>query len=308
MPLRRNILLFHQGALGDFVLTWPVAIALARIHPQSRVFYVTNSQKGRLAERTLGVEWADAEAGWHSLFTEDGTLPDAPGRLLAGAHSIVSFLAPANGPWAANVRRLAPEANLLVINPKPPADYAGHVTEFQREQLRPWPAAHAAIEEILRSIHTRGISVARSAQTDHIVIHPGSGSPGKNWPIDRYLELIQQLRNTGQPVRVLLGEVEEERWGADVPARLGAIASVGRPNTYLELLAELLSGLAFIGNDSGPGHLAGISGVPTLSLFGASDPARYKPLGPRVRIVRAGTIEELEVDTVRHAVRALMEP
>ena len=40
----RNILLFHAGALGDFVVTWPLALALARLHPQSRVFYVT--QKG----------------------------------------------------------------------------------------------------------------------------------------------------------------------------------------------------------------------------------------------------------------------
>ena len=56
MALRRNILLFHQGALGDFVLTWPIALALARIHPQSRVFYVTHAQKGKLAEKVLGVE------------------------------------------------------------------------------------------------------------------------------------------------------------------------------------------------------------------------------------------------------------
>src|SRR5678815_4925234 len=84
--LRRNILLFHQGALGDFVLTWPVAMALARIHPQSRIFYVTQARKGKLAERAIGVESADADAGWHALFGDASTpLPDAPGRLLAGA-------------------------------------------------------------------------------------------------------------------------------------------------------------------------------------------------------------------------------
>src|SRR5688572_16341589 len=106
MALRRNILLFHQGALGDFILTWPVALALARIHPQSRIFYVTHSQKGKLAERALRVEWSDAEAGWHTLFgggsAGAAALPEAPGRLLAGAHSVVSFLSSPDSPFVDN--------------------------------------------------------------------------------------------------------------------------------------------------------------------------------------------------------------
>src|SRR6185295_7543783 len=53
MALRRNILIFHQAALGDFIVTWPLAMALSRIMPQSRVIYVTHSQKGKLAERVL---------------------------------------------------------------------------------------------------------------------------------------------------------------------------------------------------------------------------------------------------------------
>ena len=67
LALRRNILLFHLGALGDFVVTWPLALALARIYPQSRLFFVTHGQKGALAEKVLRVESADIEAGWHHL-------------------------------------------------------------------------------------------------------------------------------------------------------------------------------------------------------------------------------------------------
>src|SRR4051794_26446134 len=112
MALRRNILLFHQGALGDFVLSWPAALALARIHPQSRVFYVTQSQKGKLAERALGVEWTDAELGWHALFSRDGQLPETPAKLLAGAHSVVGFVGGGpESPWLGNVQRAAPDAN-----------------------------------------------------------------------------------------------------------------------------------------------------------------------------------------------------
>jgi heptosyltransferase-3 len=55
--------------------------------------------------------------------------------------------------------------------------------------------------------------------------------------------------------------------------------------------------LAFVGNDSGPGHLAGILGVPTVSIFGPKDPARWKPLGPTVNVVQ-GEWETIDVNEV----------
>lgn len=309
MTLRRNILLFHQGALGDFVLTWPIALALARIHPQSRVFYVSPAQKGALAGRTLGIEWADAEAGWHALFGNGETeLPQHPGRLVAGAHSVVSFVSTPDSPFVANVKRLAPEANVLAIDPTPPEGYAGHATDFQLEQLRAWPAAHAAAEQILRSVRARGLAVARPATepAGGIVVHPGSGSPAKNWPLVRYIELVRALRDAGRSVRVLLGEVEQERWPAETHPRIEAAAPVARPQTLLELMTELLGASAFIGNDSGPGHLAAILGVPTLALFGPTDPARWLPLGPRVEAIRSEPLDALGADVVLQRVAALL--
>lgn len=300
--LRRNILLFHQGALGDFVLTWPVAMALARIHPQSRIFYVTQSRKGKLAERAIGVESADADAGWHALFGEAATpLPDGPARLLAGAHSVVSFLSSPDGPFVGNVRRLAPEANVLVVQPNPPEAFADHATAFQLQQLKPWPAAQAAAEQILRSIQSRGAGVARATSPGGVIVHPGSGSPAKNWPAERFLELIARLRGNGETVRVLMGEVEDERWPKDLVARFANAATIVRPQSYVELMNELLSARAFVGNDSGPGHLSGILAVPSLVLFGPTNPARWKPLGPRVTALHADPLESLAVEQVVRA-------
>src|SRR5215213_3534079 len=91
--LRRNVLIFHSGALGDFVLTWPLALALGRLFPQSRIFYVTHGQKGALAEKVLRVESLDQEAGWHHLFTEAPALPERPAKVLAGAQYVFSFVA-----------------------------------------------------------------------------------------------------------------------------------------------------------------------------------------------------------------------
>jgi heptosyltransferase III len=307
MALRRNILIFHQGALGDFVLTWPLALALARIYPQSRVFYVTHSDKGKLAERALGVEWADAEAGWHALFgAGDTALPDAPGRLLAGAHSVVSYLSAPDGPFVRNVRRLAPEANVLAINPAPPDDFAGHVTEFQLGQLRPWPAAHAAAEQILRSIASRGVGAKRSPETRYVVVHPGSGSPAKNWPAERFVELAERLSAAGHAVRVLLGEVERDRWSRETVGRFERVGTVAWPQTHVELMNELLAARAFVGNDSGPGHLAGALAVPSVIVYGPTNPVRWKPLGPRVEAVRGEPLDHLAVDDVFAAVKRVV--
>ena len=70
----------------------------------------------------------------------------------------------------------------------------------------------------------------------------------------------------------MIGEVEPERWPADLTRSSSDAARSTRPQSYLELMAELSSARAFVGNDSGPGHLAGILGVPTLALFGPTDP------------------------------------
>src|SRR5689334_12724447 len=131
----RNILIFHLGALGDFIVTWPLALTLARLHPQSRVFYVTHGGKGALAEKALRVESLDVEAGWHQLFSESPALPEALAKRLAGSHTVVSFVAEDADRWVKNVKAIAPAAEVVTLSSKPPADYAGHVSEFILDQL-----------------------------------------------------------------------------------------------------------------------------------------------------------------------------
>src|SRR6185503_13974252 len=90
--LRRNVLIFHAGALGDFVLAWPLVLALGRLHPQSRIIVVTHASKGALAEAALRVESADIEQGWHALFADDSSPLDNVRKMLEAAHSIYSFI------------------------------------------------------------------------------------------------------------------------------------------------------------------------------------------------------------------------
>jgi ADP-heptose:LPS heptosyltransferase len=133
----------------------------------------------------------------------------------------------------------------------------------------------------------------------YAVFHPGSGSPRKNAPLSLFQELgarLQQERDL-HPV-YLTGEADAEVAGplaASVPA---ALHVRDRP---LREVAALLSGAAyFVGNDSGITHLAAALGVPTLALFGPSDPALWGPRGDHVRIVHApeGRLDHLSADQV----------
>lgn len=301
--LARNVLIFHSGALGDFVLTWPMTLALARLFPQSRIFYVTHSQKGALAERVLRVESADVESGWHGLFAESPQLPAQADALLRGAHTIVNFAADSGGAWEANVRAICPAARLSMLSTKPGDDFAGHIVDFLIDQWRDWQAAHATAQALLRGINERGISTP-APDPAAILIHPGSGSPHKNWRAERFLELAGQFKKDGVPVGFILGEVELERWPAEKISLFAEVGEIRRPATLVDLLAECSRARLFIGNDSGPAHLAGIIGIPTIALFGPMSPCRWKPLGPKVQAID-GPLEGISVKDVLEAASAL---
>lgn len=294
--LRRNILIFHQAALGDFVVTLPIALALGRMFPQSRVMYVTANSKGKLAERLVGVDSVDIETGWHMLHGSKPELNDRNRALVTGAHTIISFVSSPNDLWEDNIRSFNPQATLIQLTTKPQDDPTqDHIAAALVRQMSRWPAIASASGQMLNSVQTRGLTIRRTPSA--VVIHPGAGNPEKCWPMEKFVKLIESFHKQGTPVRILLGEAELERLSPDAPKTLEQFASVRKPSTYLELLDEISQASVFIGNDSGPGHIAGIIGVPTISLFG-SPSYRWKPLGPNVHVIEQESLGRISVDDV----------
>lgn len=304
--LARNVLIFHSAALGDFVLSWPLALALGRLYPQSRIVYVTHGDKGVLVGKVLGVEASDVESGWSALFADANALPMVCRKWLAGAHLVVCFAASQSETWLKNVQAIAGHAvEIIPVIPRPDEPAALHVSQHLLQQLHKHPVIQSAMRQTLSVILAQGVK--RTFRGDTVVLHPGSGSPGKCWPIDRFLNLADKLNAVGVPVRIVLGEVERERWPAEIIKKCRNIAPVAMPASYTELLAELESAAVFVGNDSGPGHLAAIIGLPTLSLFGPTSPLVWKPLGPNVQAIQAD-LANLPVDLVyENVVRLITE-
>ena len=283
------------------MLSWPLALAFGRLFAQSRVFYIATKGKGLLAERALRIESVDAETGWHGLFADQPNLPATPARLLAGAHAIASFIADDGGTWERNVRALAPHAEVIAIRAHPPAGFAGHHTDFLVQQLQKNVVWQQGVIQMLSSLNQRGLGIT-ATPGGPVVIHPGAGSPAKCWPIDRYLALAASLRSAGRTIRWVIGEAELERWPADSIQRLRSDGELLTPGSPVKLYEAMLGASAFVGNDSGPGHLAGVMGLPTVCLFGPTDPAVWKPIGPRVAALRSTDLTTLSADEVVAAV------
>ena len=111
--------------------------------------------------------------------------------------------------------------------------------------------------------------------------------PAKEWPVDRFAEVVRKLAREGWAVAVTGKPVHEARF-----ARLTSLGSVvnlmGR--TDLTGLAGVLAGAGlFIGNDSGAGHLAAALGVPAVVIFGSTNPEATRPLGDKVKVLYGKT-------------------
>lgn len=123
-----------------------------------------------------------------------------------------------------------------------------------------------------------------------LVIQPFSGSPRKNWPLDRFQELAQKLP---LPVEWIAGP-EETLPGARQFDDLWQLANwVGSASLY-------------IGNDSGITHLAAATGVPTVALFGATDPRVWAPRGESVALVVSNSMQSIATDEVLQAAAKLL--
>lgn len=114
-----------------------------------------------------------------------------------------------------------------------------------------------------------------------VIIHTGAGQAARIWPLDRFAEILKRVRALGLEVDVLCDDDQRAEW-----ERQGETAEA--PRSIAELLRRLKAASAFVGNDSGPGHLAAVLGLPTFTVFGPSQHEVYSPASPRARLIEGG--------------------
>ena len=122
------------------------------------------------------------------------------------------------------------------------------------------------------------LPLAQRTPRGRLIVHSGARLSARIWPLENYRTLVNRLRATGQTVQVLCDANQINWW-----QKAGETASA--PASVSSLCDQLAGGDAFIGNCSGPGHLAAIIGLPTFTLFGPSLPEWFLPLHPLAEFV-----------------------
>ncbi|MBX7184570.1 MAG: glycosyltransferase family 9 protein [Vicinamibacteria bacterium] len=260
------------GALGDLLLTRRLTFSLFLAG-----FRTTLLAPARHASLLLGDPWVDTvldseSARFASVFA--GSWPEEAGFDLGLVISNSKGLAEA-------VRRAATQVIRI-----PPGPERADVSI-----ARQWAdAAQPACKPFTGTLPRLGTAPGDAVVTGATLLHPGSGSPSKNWPVERFMEVGQELSSLGHRVIWLRGPAE-----AGFPESIPSDQIVDRPPLHA-LAATLGQSRLYVGNDSGVSHLAAAVGTASVVVFGPTSAMVWRPDGPSVRTVIA---EGSELSNVR---------
>ncbi|MHB1079206.1 MAG: glycosyltransferase family 9 protein [Prosthecobacter sp.] len=284
-----RVLVIRGGAIGDFILTLPALRLLRETIAGCHLEVIGYPAIAELA-RTAGL--ADSIRSLEHrtmapLFAKTAPIDEALAEHLRSFNLVVSFLYDPDGLFRASMERVCVKT-LIECSPlvKPDGPHASKQLAKGLEKL----AMFLENEHLQRAYFQ-----PQPKNQNRIAIHLGSGSPKKNWPLENWLQVAASFPN--DEVIFITGEAEQAR----------GIQPTGRPIWHALPLTELATRLgtctAFLGHDSGISHLAAACGVPSLLLFGPTDPAIWSPPQPWVQFLRNPThqLSDLSADEVKLA-------
>ena len=294
MPLELDrILVIRGGAIGDFILTLPALKALREGYPAAHIEILGYAHIAALAE---GRFYANAvrsiEYGALSrFFARNAELPQELADYFARFDLIISYLFDPDLIFRMNLLRAGAEN--IITGPSKPGEgmhAAQQLGRPMREDLGLTIGAAGATVHPNDDDRRAATALLEGLPSPIVIMHPGSGSEVKNWPLAKWRELVDALtaspRFVGSTV-VVSGEADEgqmkklqEAWRSNSRVRL-------LRNVPLPHLAAVLENWIFVGHDSGISHLAAASGAKCILLFGPTDPEVWGPIGTNVKIIRA---------------------
>ena len=122
-----------------------------------------------------------------------------------------------------------------------------------------------------------------------VCIHPGVGNVLRQWPIESYAALVDLLVVEEDVHALVIGGEDEAQLAREIEAVVdpGAVLSLVGKIELMDLPVVLQACALFVGNNSGPKHIAAALGVPTVGVHsGNVDTAEWGPLGPSAVAVR----------------------
>jgi ADP-heptose:LPS heptosyltransferase len=283
-----RILAIRCDRLGDMALTTPALSDLKEHFRRAEITVLAPAAPLALLEGHPAVHHRVALSG-RSLPADlagrfDLVIDFTPDEDLRGAR----LARATRSPLRAGFRAFGRQAFFSLRGPR--AHGRRHVVDLNRDLMEALgikpgdrrPELHVTREE---RGHAQARLAALGAAAPRVAVHPGGHYPSQRWPAERFAELVTALTGQmGAACIVVAGPDEQdlvERICAATPDAL-AMGPLG----VREMMAVFSACDLFVGNNSGPLHVASALGLPTVSVMGPTDPLRFAPRGPADRVVR----------------------
>ena len=284
-----TILLIRPDGIGDQILCLPVASALRRLMPGSRIAFLSSAYAAPVFEhhpdldRVLTYTGPEQFGELVALFRQgvDAAVFLKPFRKLM----LASWMARVPLRVATGYRWYSFLANRRVYQHR--SDFSKHESEYNVGLLSGLglnPGAPDRPALVIKDEERRRAEDRMSAlPAKRVVLHPG-GFAARRWRGEHYRELADRLASAGMGVIFTGTSSEGERFRGEASNRNpapGMLDLMGRL-TIRELMAVIACSHAVVSGATGPAHIAAAVGVPNVSLFDPRRnnlPTRWQPLG-----------------------------
>ena len=287
-----RVVVIRLRSLGDCVLTTPALEILKRARPDLRVAVVVEDRFRAVFEGNPDIEKL-LPPHWQQVREWEPQLC----LNLHGGSASTRLTAASGARWRAGFQHYRWQLPYNVRIPRAQqilgVERVVHTAEHLASAMFYLGAPGADIPR------ARLFAVAEAAARPYAVIHPMAATPEKTWRADGFLEAARYLLQFCDLEPVFIAGP-----GEDLSAFKSYRTMMGAP---LGEIKSLLAGASlFLGNDSGPAHMAAAFGLPVVVIFGASDPENWRPWRTSNETIQAsGCIETVSNDQVLKALDRL---
>jgi ADP-heptose:LPS heptosyltransferase len=289
--LPSKILMIHAGGIGDLLLSLPAMRAFRTTFSDSSLELLGFPERLSLIAhdlRAVSLHSID-QAGLAHFYLEGGTFSPRFVEFFSSFSDALLIGRSRAATFAENLRH-AGLKRVIFLPSFPEEGQKLHVSDALLQTLRSFGIEGKGSFSPLR-LSGKALSFADELLNKTswkkgeriLAIHAGSGSPLKNWNPQKFARVADWASERAFIFLISgpAGDGREDILRAIQKARPFVLDHLPLPY----LAAVLGKCTAFLGNDSGITHLAAIMGIPTVALFGPTDPAVWEPQGPGVQII-----------------------
>lgn len=330
----KSVLVVQLKRLGDLLLTTPALGILRELYPKAKITLLIDRHSRALAPAIAGVDqiWVfrDTKSVWIKLIKTGFDLClDFTGNDRSALFSFLSraprrigfsFIAKrAIRPWAYSQLVLSPVRDKHTVDHY--LDLVRSLATFDSE-----PDISLQVPAQIKKSVAR-LSGELSLPADYFVLHPGSARPEKYWMTDRWAEVVAYATKRFNLPCIITGGQDpiELQHIENILSKSGDRSSIFNLAGKLDFLvaASLIEhAVFFIGVDTVAAHLAAAFRVPSITLFGPTNPFHWRARHSRAIVLRAGLpgpieyfdprqngapMSELSTDAVIHAMEVLLK-